>query len=131
GSSRAPYVQGMAAALVRRGWDVLAWNLRGCGGEGNRLPRFYHSGASEDLAAVIAHAIATRPGTTIDLIGFSLGGNLMLKYLGERPHDLPDPIRRAVAFSVPCDLACSATRLSSRENAIYMRRFLHELSGKV
>ncbi len=131
GSADATYIQGMAGALFRRGWDILAWNLRGCGGEENRLPRFYHSGASDDLAAVVAHAIDCRPGVTIDLVGFSLGANLMLKYLGEDPSSLPHVIHRAVAYSVPCDLACSAMRLSSFGNSIYMRRFLRDLTGKV
>ena len=58
----AAYIQSMAQALVSDGWAVLAWNYRGCSGEMNRLPRFYHSGASEDLSAVIAHALAVHPG---------------------------------------------------------------------
>lgn len=73
------YIQGMAAALLRRGWDVLAWNFRGCGGEPNRLLRMYHSGATGDLHAVISHALANHPADAIDLIGFSLGGNLTLR----------------------------------------------------
>ena len=83
------YIQGMAAALIRRGWDVLRWNFRGCGGEPNRLLRMYHSGATEDLHEVVSHALANHPARSIDLIGFSLGGNLTLKYLGERPAELP------------------------------------------
>jgi uncharacterized protein len=131
GSSRAAYIQGMAAALFRRGWDVLAWNLRGCGGQTNRLPRFYHSGASDDLAAVVAHAIATHRYQRISLVGFSLGGNLVLKFLGEQAHQLPPLVRAAAAISVPCDLACSAERLASPANALYMRRFLRDLHAKI
>jgi len=71
----------MAAALVAAGWDVLAWNFRGCGGEANRLLRFYHSGETNDLGAVIERAAAMYG--RIALIGFSLGGNITLKYLGE------------------------------------------------
>ena len=70
------YIQAMAAALIRRGWDVLAWNFRGCGGVPNRLLRMYHSGATEDLQAVISHALENHPADSIDLIGFSLGGKL-------------------------------------------------------
>jgi predicted alpha/beta-fold hydrolase len=57
GSSRGTYVVGLARAAARAGWDVLAWNFRGCSGEMNRLPRFYHSGATEELAAVVMHAV--------------------------------------------------------------------------
>ncbi|MBK1884460.1 alpha/beta fold hydrolase [Luteolibacter pohnpeiensis] len=129
-SSQAPYIQGMAGALSRNGWDVLAWNFRSCGSEPNRLLRSYHSGATEDLEAVIGHAIATHPAEEIDLMGFSLGGNLTLKYLGERT-ELPSQIHRAVAFSVPCDLASSAAALARPENWIYMKRFLGPLRKKM
>ncbi len=125
------YIQGMAAALVRKGWDVLAWNFRGCGGEPNRLLRMYHSGATEDLAAVVSHALANHPATSIDLVGFSLGGNLTLKYLGENPSALPQQLHRAVAFSTPCDLACSSRTLSRFSNKIYMERFLINMRAKI
>jgi predicted alpha/beta-fold hydrolase len=128
-SSRAAYIQGMARALRERDWDVLAWNCRGCGGEPNRLPRAYHSGASDDLHEVVRHALAVHPAGKIDLIGFSLGGNMTLKYLGER--ELPERLHRAVAFSVPCDLACSSARLGEAANRIYMERFLRSLRAKI
>ena len=91
----------------------------------------YHSGATEDLRAVISHAIQHHPATSIDLIGFSLGGNLTLKYLGECPAELPERIRRAVAFSVPCDLACSSQQLSILSNRLYMERFLITMRSKI
>lgn len=130
-SSRATYVQGMARALTAQGWDVLAWNMRGCSGEQNRLASFYHSGKTEDLDRVIRHAQQTHPAKCIDLIGFSLGGNLTLKYLGERGTTIDPMIRRAVAFSVPCELACSSAKLSEWQNRIYMERFLKSLRAKV
>ncbi len=125
------YIQGMAAALVRRGSDVLVWNFRGCGVEPNRLLRMYHSGATEDLHSVVAHALGNHPAESIDLIGFSLGGNLTLKYLGENPAALPAQIRNAVAISVPCDLACSSRVLSLFSNKIYMERFLVAMRAKI
>jgi uncharacterized protein len=125
------YIQGMARALVRRGWDVLAWNFRGCGREPNRLLRMYHSGATEDLHAVICHALANHPAASVDLVGFSLGGNLTLKYLGERPEIHSPRLHRAVAFSVPCDLACSSAELATRANWLYMERFLREMRRKI
>jgi predicted alpha/beta-fold hydrolase len=130
-STDAPYIRGMTAALERRGWDVLAWNCRGCSGEANRLLRFYHSGSSEDLGAVVRHALATHAAERIDLAGFSLGGNMTLKYLGEMAGDLPPRVHRAVAFSVPCDLASSSVRLAAWSNRIYMERFMRDLRGKL
>ncbi|QTN32587.1 alpha/beta fold hydrolase [Akkermansiaceae bacterium] len=131
GCSRATYVQGMARALVKRGWDVLAWAFRGCGDEPNRLASFYHSGKTEDLDAVIRHAMKTHPAEKTDLIGFSLGGNLTLKYVGERGGEIHPKISRAVAFSVPCELACSSAKLAEWQNRIYMERFMKSLRAKV
>jgi uncharacterized protein len=130
-NTQTEYIQGMAVALIRRGWDVLAWNFRGCSRVPNRLLRMYHSGATEDLQAVVCHALACHPAESIDLIGFSLGGNLTLKYLGERPNELPPQVRRAVVFSVPCDLACSSQRLSVLSNRLYMERFLVAMRAKI
>lgn len=131
GSARAVYIQGMARALERRGWDVLAWNLRGCGGEPNRLARFYHSGDTQDLRELLAHALASHRAESVALLGFSLGGNLMLKYIGEESGGIDPRIQRAVAFSVPCDLACSATALERPGNRIYMAAFLRSLRSKL
>lgn len=131
GGPRAAYMQGMARALAARGWDVLAWAFRGCGSEPNRLASFYHSGKTEDLEAVVRHALRVHPAEKIDLIGFSLGGNLVLKYVGERGKDIARRIHRAVAFSVPCELACSSAKLTEWRNRIYMERFLRTLRAKV
>ena len=130
-NTKAGYIQGMAAALIRRGWDVLAWNFRGCGNGPNRLLRMYHSGATEDLHAVLSHALKHHPAEQIALVGFSLGGNLTLKYLGEQRFNLTDRLRAAAAFSVPCDLACSSRRLADLSNWIYMERFLREMRAKI
>lgn len=131
GSTRANYIQAMARALVKRGSDVLAWSLRGCGEEPNRLAPFYHSGKTADLEIIIRHALSVHPAEGIDLLGFSLGGNLTLKYLGERGDGIHPKIRRAVAFSAPCDLACCSASLGLPENAIYMERFMKTLRAKV
>ncbi len=122
------YVRGIAAALDAAGWDVLAWNFRGCSGEPNRLPRSYHSGDTGDLAAVIARA--ARHCSTLALIGYSLGGNVILKYLGEAP---PHPaVRSAAAISVPVDLASSARALDERPgNRLYLARFMKTLVAKI
>jgi predicted alpha/beta-fold hydrolase len=130
GSSDRAYVRGMVRAFNRHGWDALAWNYRGCSGEPNRLFRSYHSGATEDLDAVLQHAL-TRGHAAVGLVGFSLGGNLTLKYLGERGDAVDARVAGAVAFSVPCDLASSAVKLARPENLAYMRRFMLSLTGKL
>lgn len=129
GSTDRGYMRGMAQALVRRGWDVLAWNYRGCGRRPNRTPRSYHSGATDDLDVVVQHALAGGY-ETVALVGFSLGGNLTLKYLGERGEAADPRVRAAVAFSVPCDLAAGADHIDGRGNWLYRTNFLLSLRGK-
>jgi predicted alpha/beta-fold hydrolase len=128
GSSTRPYVKGLAKAATEEGFDVLAWNFRGCSGEINRKLRFYHSGATDDLDTVIQHALA-RGYTEIFLSGFSLGGNLTLKYIGERT--VAPQIRKTVVFSVPMHLQTSCAKISEPSNWIYARRFLKSLKNKV
>ena len=127
GSLQAPYIRSMARTLGSHSWDVLAWNYRSCGGIPNRLLRSYHSGESGDLSLVINHAALTYPH--IALIGFSLGGNITLKYAGETP---PHPcVRAAIAVSAPVDLASSARALDHRRgNRLYLHRFLKTLLAK-
>ncbi|HYG19523.1 MAG TPA: alpha/beta hydrolase, partial [Ohtaekwangia sp.] len=109
------------------GFDILAWNYRSCSGEVNTQLRFYHSGATDDLDAVIQHARKQYP--EIFLIGFSLGGNITLKYLGEQ-NPYPE-IKKAVAFSVPLNLYTSCLKIGEKANRIYARRFLNSLKNKV
>jgi hypothetical protein len=130
GSSQAAYVRGMVRAFNRRGWDGVVLNFRGCSGEPNRRLRSYHSGATEDLAAVLDHVGQTRAYRHLALVGFSLGGNLVLKYLGERGEDLPPALGPCAAVSVPCDLAGSSRRMARPENRIYMLRFMRTLCRK-
>ncbi len=128
GNAEAAYIQRLAGALREAGWDALAWNFRGCGRETNRLARFYHSGETGDLRAVVE--LAADRYATVALIGISLGGNVTLKYLGEAP---PHPaVRAGIAISAPVDLAASAKELDSRLlNRIYLRRFIKTLVAKV
>lgn len=131
GHSRRPYVLGMARAFNTAGWDVAAWNFRGCSGEANRLLKFTHSGASSDLAEVIDAVLGAGRHDKLVAVGFSLGGNLTLKYLGERGSDLPRAVVGGVAFSVPTDLRGSAERMARPANRLYMRRFLSDLRGRM
>ena len=86
----------------------------------NRLPRAYHSGATEDLVAVLEHALE-RGARGVGLVGFSLGGNLTLKYLGEAGAGVDERVVGAVAFSAPVDLASSAERMARPAARPYMR----------
>jgi uncharacterized protein len=130
GNSERSYIKGMAKAFFSYGYDILAWNYRGCSGEMNRTLRFYHSGATDDLDQVVKHALSLNYDD-ISLIGFSLGGNLTLKYLGEQSNNLTQFIRKAAVFSVPLNLHTSCIKISEPSNWIYNKRFLNSLKEKV
>src|SRR5262249_25252310 len=112
GNSQRPYSVGMAKAFFAKGYDAIAWNFRGCSGEVNRQLRFYHSGATDDLKTVVKHAALHYK--QIFLVGFSLGGNMTLKYLGEG--DVHPSVKRGIAFSVPLNLHSSSIVLARSYN---------------
>jgi len=130
GSSRAKYVVGLLDHAVGRGWDGVAMNFRSCGGELNRRPRFYHSGETEDLDVVVSGLVARHPGRPLALVGYSLGGNVLLKWLGERGEKVPDQVRAAVAVSVPYDLGVAAYHVDHGFGRVYGRVFLRTLKAK-
>ncbi|GAX61487.1 hydrolase of the alpha/beta-hydrolase fold [Candidatus Scalindua japonica] len=131
GSSHRNYVVGMVKILNRNGWDALAWNYRSCSGEINRQLRFYNSGTIDDLEFVIQHAVKAGSYKEIVLIGFSMGGNLTLLYLGNKGCQVESKIVKSVVFSVPCDLKASTQELARFKNKIYMKRFLKTLHQKI
>ncbi len=104
--------------------------FRGCGDEPNRAPRLYHSGETTDVAFAIDRIISEYPDTPLLLAGVSLGGNVLLKYLGERGTSAPPAIVGAAALSVPYDLERSARRISTGFSRIYDRFFLRSLRRK-
>ena len=133
GSSASDYVLSTHRALARHGIAAAALNFRSCSGEPNRLPRFYHSGDTGDIAAAIAHIGGRFPDRQLGAVGFSLGGNALLKYLGERGGDgqedsLP---HAAVAISVPFDLSAGISTLEQGLGPLYQRYFLRRLRRKV
>lgn len=130
GNSKRAYITGSAKQFNAKGFDVCTMNLRGCSGETNQLLCSYHSGATEDLEAVIKHILGTQNYTEIYLKGFSLGGNLALKYLGEE-RDVPKEIKAAVAISVPCSLRNSQEQFLLFQNILYARRFIKNLKTKL
>jgi len=132
GSSRAPYVKRLLVALRALGLPALALNFRGCSGEPNRLPRLYHSGETGDLAAVVRRLAEERPGRPLAVAGFSLGGNVAAKWLGERGAALPPEVRGGAVISVPFDLAACAAAIDGPGfwPFVYRERFLRMLRRK-
>lgn len=130
GNSRRPYMLGMAKAFMEQGFDSLLWNFRTCGSRMNNNLVMYHSGASHDLETIVNHALSVGY-RKIYLVGFSLGGNITLKYLGERGLDVHPSIKKAVVFSVPCDLFAGAVEIDKWYNKIYSHRFLKSLKQKI
>jgi predicted alpha/beta-fold hydrolase len=129
GNAQRPYMVGSAGIFSEAGYDVCALNFRGCSGEPNLAFRSYHSGATEDLSAVLRHILQKYPYKEIYLKGFSLGGNLILKFLGEQS-SLIQYVTGAAVISVPCDLHDSLKQLNQPQNWIYARRFLKSLKQK-
>ncbi|WP_349352158.1 MULTISPECIES: YheT family hydrolase [unclassified Flagellimonas] len=130
GDAQRPYITGSAKILNQNGYDTCAVNYRGCSGEPNVKYRSYHSGATEDLIEVLNHILNTKNYSEIYLKGFSLGGNLLLKYLGEG-NDVPKEIKGAVAVSVPCNLHDSCKQLLSIKNIMYAIKFKGNLLDKL
>ncbi|MBS0630251.1 MAG: alpha/beta fold hydrolase [Verrucomicrobia bacterium] len=131
GNTNKHYILGMVKQFNARNWDALAWNLRGCGGELNRTFRTYNAGSFDDLRQVIKHALKKKKYKNICLIGFSLTGNVILKYLGDHKQEHPSQLKRAVVFSVPCDLYACSRNLTSGFNRFYLNLFLSTLKQKI
>ena len=130
GNGQRPYITGSSKLFIPRGYDTCAVNFRGCSGETNRLYRSYHSGATEDLETVIFHILSKGKYKEIYIKGFSLGGNMALKYVGER-NGLPKEIKAVVAVSVPCSLHSSLVELLKPKNFLYAKRFKNHLVAKL
>jgi predicted alpha/beta-fold hydrolase len=131
GSADRAYVKGMVKLFNQQQFDCLAWNFRSCSGELNRLPRFYHSGDTADLDLVVRHALAVGGYRQILLVGFSMGGNINLKWLGECGDKVPKELICAVAISAPIDLAASSVQLARPQNVLYMANFLYTMKQKL
>ena len=129
GNSQSYYVKRAAVYFSKRGWDILAWNFRSCGKELNRTPKLYHIGDTEDLGRVIELAISKDQHNNIVLIGYSMGGSMILKYLGEKTR--PMVIKGAITFSVPCNFMDSLCQSEKLTNQLYVRKILSKLKRKL
>lgn len=130
GSSQSSYMLTLSKLLSQHNFDVAAVNLRGCSGEPNQNYSSYHSGKTDDLEGIVNYILSNYNYENIYIVGYSLGGNILLKYLGEQQSSVHSKIKATVAVSVPCDLASSSKVLAKRSNKIYMNRFLKTLKSK-
>ena len=132
GSSQSHYARSLVALGSRRGWRSLVVNFRGCSGEINRLPRAYHSGDSAEIDWILRRLKARDLHRGIYTIGVSLGGNMLLKWLGEAGREAGAIVERAAAVSAPVDLRAAASVLDvGHRRALYTGRFLRSLRRKV
>jgi predicted alpha/beta-fold hydrolase len=132
GSSRSHYVSGLCRETAALGLRAVILNFRSCSGELNRTARLYHSGETSDLDAVLGRLIAREPAVRVGLVGISLGGNVLLKWLGERGSGAPAEVVGAVAISVPFDLAACARVLDQAPRRwVYTANFMRTMRAKV
>ncbi|MCB1887392.1 MAG: alpha/beta fold hydrolase [Rhodocyclaceae bacterium] len=130
GSSRSHYARSIMAATAARGWNGVVPHFRGCSGTPNRLARAYHSGDSEEIHWILSRCRAASADAPLFAAGVSLGGNALLKWLGERPDAARDTVHGAVAICPPLDLAISGHALARGFNRVYTRHFLTTLKAK-
>lgn len=128
GSSQSQYIQGTAYHLSQNGYDVAMLNHRSCSGEINKTLTMYHSGFTIDVHTMVE--ILSQEYEELFIVGFSMGGNMALKYLGDNIYDLSKHLKSVVAVSVPCDLASSSYKLTHWSNYLYERNFLGTLVKK-
>ena len=127
GSADASYVCGTAGKPWQAGWNVLRYNVRGCGGTAHLAPQLYHSGLTTDLRSVVTELVEGDGLPGVSLVGFSMGGNQVLKLAGELGEEGPRLLRAVCAISPPIDLASCSRAIAEPRNWIYEARFLRSL----
>ena len=130
GNSESRYMQNMAHHFILEKWDAILMNHRSCSGEDNRLFSCYHSGKSDDLNSILSYITDTYTYKTIVVIGFSLGGNVALKYLGES-WKKPEELKACISISPPIDLGACGLALNSSKNWVYAKTFLKTMRVKL
>lgn len=129
GNSNSKYIVSLVNYLNKHQIDCAAVNFRGCSGEDNNHLYTYNSGKTDDVTTILNYILNTYNYKNIVLVGYSMGGNIALKYLGETTI-IPSEVKGSIAISAPCDLEGSSNALSKRENTLYMKRFLKTLKKK-
>jgi predicted alpha/beta-fold hydrolase len=122
---------GTADKALAAGWNAVRLNIRNCGGTEHMGPDLYHSGMSSDVAAVVRHLVEVERLEEIAVVGFSLGGNLVLKKAGEWGPDAPEALVGVASVSPAVDLSASAARREARENLFYQARFVRSLRRRM
>jgi len=131
GTARSHYIGGLFALAAARGWRAGVLYFRSCSGEMNRLPRFYHSGDTGDLSHVLGVIAGREPGLRMGAVGISIGGNVLLKWLGELGDAVPPLLGGAVAISVPFDLAtCVQVMDRGLQKVLYTASFMRSFRTK-
>jgi hypothetical protein len=131
GNARRPYALDLYRHLARRGIRSVGMNYRSCSGEINRTARSYHAGATDDVALVHSWLDQRFPGVAKGMVGVSLGGNMLLKYLGERGGEMAIRLRAAAAISPPFDLTLGGAYLEQGLRQRYVARFLASIKAKL
>jgi len=129
GSIESPYARGILRALAARGWRAVLMHWRGCSGVPNRLERAYHSGDTGDYETVLSRLMERFPDAPFATIGYSLGANVLLKWLGEAANPAERPLKAAVAVSPPFDLAACTDHLNVGVSRIYQKVFIDSLKA--
>jgi len=130
GSSRSHYALAIAGHALSEGWRCVIPHFRGCSGVLNRLPRAYHSGDSDEIDWILHRVQGLDPSRRIHAVGVSLGGNALLKWLGERGTESARLVHSAASVSAPLDLAAAGHALGRGFNMVYTRMFLNSLKRK-
>jgi len=131
GSSRRPYISGMAKLFLQHGYDICAWNCRSCSGEMNQQARLYNHGEIEDIDFVIQKLIKEYGYSQIILAGFSMGGAIIMNWMGTHQHNIPAEVKAGIAISSPCDIKAASRKLESGINRLYRDYFMKKLSAKI
>ena len=122
GDINSHYIQAMLAQCRTLNWPAVLLHFRGCNGKPNKLPRAYHSGDTADAALVISDVKRRYPNRPLVAVGYSLGGNVLLKYCGEQAEH--NPLSAAIAVCPPLSLAACAKRINSGSSKLYQRYLL-------
>ena len=131
GSSQSKYMASTSNHLNKKGLDTVCFNLRGCSGDDNLLLGTYHSGKTDDVDFVVNHLSENYAYQNIVIIGFSLGGNLTLKYIGEQADNIPSKVKGGIAVSVPIDLASGVLEMERLKNKLYLEHFFKTMKNKI
>ncbi len=129
GSSKSKYILSNTEFFNKNGFDVCAMNMRGCSGESNKLYSSYHSGKTDDLDLVVD--FISKKYDIIYLLGYSLGGNIVMKYTGEKSNTINRSIKKSIGVSVPVDLKSSSVELAKTKNFLYNYMFMKEMKTKL